>query len=127
MKFKVGDICITQNSRAPLLNDNHQLVVVANDSGIISYDGEHTPYHVRRIDGRPHGFTIDRTSGALLRLPQVIEIVGLSKSSIYAKIKDGTFPPPIHISNRAIGWLDSVIEEWIEQRINESNSQSKVA
>ena len=54
------------------------------------------------------------------RLPKVVKRVGLSRSSIYAKISDGTFPPPIHLSKRAIGWPEHIVTEWIEQRIAES-------
>jgi predicted DNA-binding transcriptional regulator AlpA len=36
------------------------------------------------------------------------------------EIKDGSFPKPIHISKRAFGWPDSVITDWIDQRITDS-------
>ena len=54
------------------------------------------------------------------RLPTVINRTGLSRSLIYLKINDGTFPPPIKLSKRAIGWPAHIISEWIEQRISES-------
>jgi len=54
------------------------------------------------------------------RLPEVSNRTGISRSLIYPKIKDGSFPKPIHLSKRAIGWPDSVISEWIEQRIKDS-------
>ena len=39
-----------------------------------------------------------------LRLRQVIEATGRSRSSIYEAIKEGTFPPPIPIGARAVAW-----------------------
>jgi prophage regulatory protein len=54
------------------------------------------------------------------RLPEVKRRTGLSRSSIYLKMQDGTFPPSVKISTRAIGWPEEVITEWIEQRIAES-------
>lgn len=60
-------------------------------------------------------------ANAVLRLPVVIERVSLSRTTIYSRIKEGTFPKPIHLGIRAVGWLESDINEWIEQRINESH------
>jgi prophage regulatory protein len=58
----------------------------------------------------------------ICRLPEVTGRVGLSRATIYTKIKDGSFPPPIHLSKRAIGWPSNVIDDWIEQRILESRT-----
>lgn len=52
-----------------------------------------------------------------LRLPAVIARTGLSRSSIYNKVADGSFPPPVHISTRAIGFVSDEIEAWISERI----------
>ena len=54
----------------------------------------------------------------ILRLKQVIEITGLSRSTIYAYISDGFFPKQIAIGERAVGWLSDDIEQWIQERIN---------
>ena len=66
-------------------------------------------------------------SQSIQRLPKVIERTSLSRSSIYLKMQDGTFPPSVKLSKRAMGWPEDVITEWIEQRINESNTDSGVA
>ena len=60
----------------------------------------------------------------LLRLPQVMDRVGLRRSRLYAKVAAGEFPPPIRISANAVGWLESEITGWIEQRIAESRAGS---
>jgi prophage regulatory protein len=59
-------------------------------------------------------------SQSIQRLDKVKQRTGLSRSSIYLKMQDGTFPPSVKISTRAIGWSEEVITEWIEQRIAES-------
>lgn len=48
----------------------------------------------------------------LMRLPQVIEFTGLPRSTIYARIKEGTFPPPVKLSARSVAWPKTVLEEW---------------
>ena len=41
---------------------------------------------------------------------------GMSRSSIYRKMRDGTFPEPVKISVRAVRWPESEIEAWIASR-----------
>jgi len=57
---------------------------------------------------------------ALIRLPQVKRRTALSRSSIYAKIARGEFPPPINLGTRAVAWLDDEITKWISDRVNAS-------
>jgi prophage regulatory protein len=57
---------------------------------------------------------------SFLRLPQVKQRTGLSRSSVYAKVRSGEFPAPISLGARAVGWLDSEISEWMSDRINAS-------
>jgi len=52
-----------------------------------------------------------------LRLRQVQQRVGLGRSTIYERIKTGEFPRPHHLGERAVGWLSSDIENWIEQHL----------
>lgn len=56
----------------------------------------------------------------ILRLPEVMQRTGLSRSTIYAYMKYGNFPKPIPIGDRAVGWLESAIDEWIEQRASQN-------
>ncbi|MES2353281.1 MAG: AlpA family transcriptional regulator [Pseudomonadota bacterium] len=56
----------------------------------------------------------------ILRLKQVIARVGLSRSSIYLKISLQQFPKPISLGARAVGWLESEIEEWLAHQIKQS-------
>jgi len=54
---------------------------------------------------------------ALLRLPRVIERVGLGRSSIYAMAKRGEFPKPISLGGRAVAWREDEVSAWIAERI----------
>ncbi|MFO1306103.1 MAG: AlpA family transcriptional regulator [Burkholderiales bacterium] len=53
---------------------------------------------------------------ALLRLKQVSEIVGLSRSTIYNAIHAGTFPRPIRVGGRAVRWKATEIQGWMDER-----------
>lgn len=53
----------------------------------------------------------------LIRLPEVLDRVGISRSSIYSRISDGTFPAPIKVGARSVAWLESAIDEWISDRL----------
>jgi prophage regulatory protein len=51
-----------------------------------------------------------RVVGAILRRKQVEQAVGLSRSTIYQRMKDGTFPHPVPLGGRVVGWRVSDIE-----------------
>ncbi|MGR4929292.1 helix-turn-helix transcriptional regulator [Bradyrhizobium sp. CAR08] len=53
----------------------------------------------------------------ILRLPDVRQATGKSRSSIYADMEAGTFPLSVPISGRTVGWLETEIEKWQEARI----------
>lgn len=55
----------------------------------------------------------------ILRLPEVIEIIGLSKATIYLQMRNGTFPQSIHLGANSRGWVLSEINSWLDQRIAE--------
>ena len=55
----------------------------------------------------------------ILKLPAVIEITGKCRSTVYQEISEGTFPKQINLGPRAVGWLESEIQEWIMSRIQE--------
>ena len=58
----------------------------------------------------------------LLRLPQVKQRTGLSRSSIYAKIFHGEFPAPVSLGGRAVGWIDIEVADWIAERVRASRA-----
>lgn len=53
-------------------------------------------------------------SPRILRLKPVLDRTGLSRSTLYRKVQRGTFPRPLRISDRCIGWRESDVERWIE-------------
>jgi prophage regulatory protein len=61
----------------------------------------------------------------ILRRKQVESRVGLSRSTIYDGIKAGTFPKPIQLGPRSVGWLESEISTWLEQRIAQSRTPAQ--
>ena len=56
----------------------------------------------------------------ILRRKQVEVRTGLSRSTIYLRISKGIFPKPISLGARAVGWLESEVEDWLEQQIKQS-------
>lgn len=56
----------------------------------------------------------------ILRLPEVKACTGLSRSTIYLKVAQGSFPKPISLGDRAVGWLDAEIQGWLEGQIQAS-------
>ncbi len=56
----------------------------------------------------------------ILRLPKTSDKTGLSRSSIYKRVKEGTFPKPIQIGERAVGWLESEVEDWLTGQLEQS-------
>jgi prophage regulatory protein len=52
----------------------------------------------------------------ILRRPEVEIRTGLSRSAIYALMARKEFPSAIPLTAKAVGWLESSIESWIESR-----------
>ena len=52
----------------------------------------------------------------ILRIHEVVALVGLSKATIYAMIAKGTFPKPVRLNERAVGWRTSDIRDWLKTR-----------
>lgn len=76
---------------------------------------------MRSLHGPRHHYVQDEvgsvsTNEKILRLPQVLDKVGLKKSAIYNRIKVGQFPPPIKLGTHASGWLESDVQNWILQQ-----------
>ena len=58
---------------------------------------------------------------SILRRDEVERATGLPRSTIYEKIAQGSFPKPIRLSERAVGWLETEIEAWQKARIAQRN------
>jgi prophage regulatory protein len=63
-------------------------------------------------------------SHRILRLKAVLDRTGLSRSTLYRKISESTFPKQIQISKRCAGWREAAIEQWLVNPMSYSASQS---
>ena len=53
----------------------------------------------------------------ILRLPTVKARTGLSRSTIYHRVSCGTFPAPVPLGGRAVGWIEAEVHAWLTARI----------
>lgn len=51
----------------------------------------------------------------ILKLPEVLECTGLSKSTLYRLINSGDFPKPVRLTSQRVGWLASQVQAWMER------------
>ena len=58
-----------------------------------------------------------------MRQPAVEDTSGLSGSTIWQRVQEGTFPAPIKIGAQAVGWIDLEVNEWMEQMIEASRGE----
>ena len=57
-------------------------------------------------------------SRRVLRIAETLDKSGLCRSSVYKLMAQGEFPRPIKLgSTKAVGWLESDIEDWIDQQV----------
>jgi prophage regulatory protein len=57
-----------------------------------------------------------------IRLPEVKAVTELSKTSLYALIKEKSFPAPVRLGPRAVAWVKSEIRQWAVERVQASRS-----
>ncbi|MFW1548787.1 AlpA family transcriptional regulator [Vibrio parahaemolyticus] len=102
---------------------NHLLVVPASDSFLLLSNfialqtklrGQKTvffyvpvnPMGTHSIGGRPMRF---------IKLKEVMHKTALSRSAVYRKMNEGTFPKSISTGDRSVVWKESEIEEWMTE------------
>lgn len=56
----------------------------------------------------------------LIRMPDVLNITGCQKSTIYLMIEKGQFPAPVRISKKYVAWPESAVLQWVQDRINDA-------
>ncbi|PJK15324.1 hypothetical protein CO613_01030 [Lysobacteraceae bacterium NML07-0707] len=61
--------------------------------------------------------TVIGQGDALLRLPEVQSLAGLSRSGIYRLVRLGRFPKPVKVGSKASAWPLSEVQAWITARI----------
>lgn len=62
---------------------------------------------------------------AILRLPAVKARTGLSRSTIYLRIAEGSFPKPVSLGGRAVGWIEAEVNDWLKQQIETSRKAAR--
>lgn len=60
---------------------------------------------------------MSQTTPELLRINQVCRRTGMSRSSVYARIADGSFPQPVRLSSRMVAWPSTEVDAWITRMI----------
>jgi prophage regulatory protein len=64
----------------------------------------------------------DSIHTTILRLKHVKTRTGLSRSTIYQRIKEGSFPAQVSLGPRAVGWIETDIGAWIERQVKQSRA-----
>lgn len=64
----------------------------------------------------------ETTPPRLLSIHQVSERVSFSRATIYLKVNTGEFPGPIKISTSRVAWLESDINDWIQDKVQHRES-----
>ena len=59
---------------------------------------------------------------AFFRMADVVRITSLSRATVYRRIAEGKFPPPVHLGGRASGWPLAALQRWIDDPGGYSNS-----
>ena len=54
--------------------------------------------------------------GRLMKLPEVLHVTALSRSTVYRKMSSGDFPPQVRVGQRAVAWRERDVVEWLESR-----------
>ena len=70
-------------------------------------------------DGAPNGFRI-------LRFPDVVNRTGLSKSTIYQRIRRDEFPAPVSLGVRAVGFVESEVDRWLAALLRQSTPKRQL-
>ena len=58
----------------------------------------------------------------MLKIGEVLELAGLSKPSVYRRMKDSNFPQPKAMGPRAVGWSETEVRQWLSDRPTKEGS-----
>ena len=61
----------------------------------------------------------------VLRLPRVQARTGLPRSTIYMRVAHWSFPTPVRLGTRAIGWIESEVDAWIREQVAASRGRAE--
>ena len=63
----------------------------------------------------------------LIRLKEVMRVTGLARSTVYKYIAEESFPKPVSLGERCVGWVDDEVQDWIMARVEERNVAQSAA
>lgn len=79
-------------------------------------------YYCSRRNNR--GQTMKNNIKRFIRVPEVLNRVGFSRTTLYERIKEGNFPDRVKIGPRCVAFVESEIDEWIETTIRNSRQHA---
>ena len=59
----------------------------------------------------------------LIRIREVVNMTGISKSQVYRLAGMDAFPKPIRLTAQSVAWVKAEIEQWIQSKIAQRNKQ----
>lgn len=60
------------------------------------------------------------SSLVMLRRKEVEARTGMKRSTIYDYVQKGEFPSPVRLGSRSVAWIESEVNEWIDEQIEKS-------
>jgi prophage regulatory protein len=56
---------------------------------------------------------VAETADRIMRIKAVLDQTGLSRSTLYRKVEEGSFPAQVKIAARCVGWRESAVADWL--------------
>ncbi len=56
----------------------------------------------------------------ILKQPEVTKVTSLSRATLYRMVKDGSFPKPVNLGKRAVGWSNLAVDQWLSEIIEQN-------
>ena len=62
---------------------------------------------------------VSTNSVRLLRLPAVMELTGMSRTTVYRLVREKKFPQPVHVAVPKMSvWPSDVVEQWVQEKLD---------
>lgn len=85
-------------------------------------DGRHHQPMLKDVQTDAGTCSADRM-GRILRIPAVVDRVGLSRSTVYNRMRSGSFPRAVNLGGRAVGFVEQEIDNWLSAAAARRNIQ----
>ena len=99
--------------------------------GVDHFDGDGATGGIHSKHGSPQQAPVQPRAPPfrMLRFADVIECTGLSRTTIWRRVRAGTFPAPLSLGENSCGWPENLIQEWIESRpvVHYANQEAATA